>query len=252
MLHFCYSGPPTAPALIRVYGAYGVPLEPEYRVEDIPLLRRGWVIALAHVRGGGELGRQWYANGKGLHKHNSISDFIACSRALLDKGWTNTSKLAATGTSAGGLVVGAALNKCPNLFRAATLHVPFVDPLSAMLDANIPLTTVENTEWGNPLTSKQDYVNIRQYAPYENIPNEQISTSILVTAGARDQRVSVWQPAKWVARLRGRQKHDSKLLFYPYMSSGHFHHHSHSEEDDFMSAFAMRNAFLITEVTDDK
>ncbi|KAI8324922.1 hypothetical protein GQ54DRAFT_239469, partial [Martensiomyces pterosporus] len=177
------SGAP--PTLLRAYGAYGVSLEPEFRLEDIPLLLRGWVVALAHV--------------------SSVKDFLACSRFLLDKGWAAPEQLAATGVSAGGLVVGAALNMNPEYYRAAALHVPFVDPLSAMLSPDLPLTSVEFAEWGNPLTDAAAYSNIRQYAPYDNIKNMvdgKRAPSILVTAGGQDQRVSVWQPAKWVARLR--------------------------------------------------
>ncbi|KAJ2849103.1 hypothetical protein J3B02_003839 [Coemansia erecta] len=262
----------TSPTLIRIYGAYGVSLEPEFRLEDVPLLRRGWTIALAHVRGGGELGRQWYADGKCLNKQNSVSDLLACSRYLLEKNWSVTSKLALTGASAGGLVVGAALNAEPNYFRAATLHVPFVDPLSSMLDPDLPLTGVEVSEWGNPLASSQDYDNISSYAPYDNIEslgsNNKPMPSILVTAGGQDKRVSVWQPAKWVARLRSKAGYaghngSSKLLFLASADAGHFYSHgnngNHSRDRDrdriteshddygYIHAHALRNAFLITE-----
>ncbi|KAJ2024065.1 hypothetical protein IWW57_003878, partial [Coemansia sp. S610] len=258
-------GPPT---LARVYGSYGVSLEPEFRVEDIPLLLRGWVIALAHVRGGGELGREWYSNGKGTNKVNSILDYLSCIRFLLDKGWANSSRVAATGVSAGGLVVGAALNKSPEYFRAAALHVPFVDPLSAMLSPDLPLTGVEISEWGNPLSSSASYATIRSYAPYDNIHqmgSDQRGPSILVTAGGLDQRVPVWQTAKWIARLRsaggyhlrapGGAGRAPKLLFYPQMDAGHFHADASGTEagsdngGDFISAQALRNAFLISELS---
>ncbi|KAJ1990089.1 hypothetical protein GGI25_004027 [Coemansia spiralis] len=258
------------PTLLRVYGAYGVSLEPEFRLEDIPLLLRGWAIALAHVRGGGELGRDWYSKGKGKNKVNSIEDFLACARFLLDKGWSSSESLAIAGVSAGGLVVGAALNIAPEYFRAATLHVPFVDPLSAMLNPDLPLTNVETAEWGNPLASSLDYATIRKYAPYDNI-NHMASAkrlpSILVTAGGQDKRVSIWQPAKWVARLRESSlfhqnavykendiQHFPKLLFYPRMSEGHFHVNNNpsgstsNDNSGFISAHAFRNAFLIREV----
>ncbi|KAJ2099197.1 hypothetical protein GGI09_002911 [Coemansia sp. S100] len=256
------------PTLVRVYGSYGVSLEPEFRLEDVPLLLRGWVIALAHVRGGGELGREWYAAGKGASKINSIADYLSCTRFLLDKGWASSSRLAATGVSAGGLVVGAALNISPEYFRAAALHVPFVDPLSAMLSPDLPLTGVEISEWGNPLSSAASYTTIRKYAPYDNIHDmsgDRPRPSILVTAGGLDQRVSVWQPTKWVARLRSTGGYGMpvpsdtgctpKLLFYPQMNAGHFHADSSESKagadngGDFISAQALRNAFLISETS---
>ncbi|KAJ2746668.1 hypothetical protein GGI20_001169 [Coemansia sp. BCRC 34301] len=259
--------------LVRVYGSYGVSLEPEFRLEDVPLLLRGWVIALAHVRGGGELGREWYSAGKGAHKVNSIADYLSCARFLLDKGWSSSSNLAATGTSAGGLVVGAALNASPEYFRAAALHVPFVDPLSAMLSPDLPLTGVEISEWGNPLSSAAAYATIRDYAPYDNVFKAGIdrpAPSILVTAGGLDRRVSVWQPAKWVARLRSTGRYSQrvssggccvpKLLFYSQLSAGHFHADATEPNADssagadgdggnFISAQAMRIAFLIRETS---
>ncbi|KAJ1965995.1 hypothetical protein GGI12_000369 [Dipsacomyces acuminosporus] len=255
------SGAP--PMLLRVYGAYGVSLEPEFRLEDIPLLLRGWAVALVHVRGGGELGREWYTGGKCAQKINSIKDYLACSRYLLDKGWATTQRLAATGVSAGGLVVGAALNMNPEYFRAAALHVPFVDPLSAMLSPDLPLTSVEFAEWGNPLADKAAYSSIQQYAPYENVRriaggSGGCAPSILVTAGGQDQRVSVWQPAKWVARLRSvggysgpsaaaaTCSHAPKLIFDARMDAGHFHL---SSGGGFVQAQALRNAFLITETS---
>ncbi|KAJ1945538.1 hypothetical protein GGF37_001650 [Kickxella alabastrina] len=260
----------SSPALIRVYGAYGVPLEPEFRLEDIPLLRRGWTIALAHVRGGGELGREWYSSGRGQNKVNSVNDLIACAQYLLDKGWSSENQLAITGVSAGGLVIGAALNAQPTYFRAAALHVPFVDPLSAMLSPDLPLTSVETTEWGNPLTTMADYTCIAQYAPYDNIKNIVVgnkrSPSILVTAGGQDQRVSAWQPAKWVARLRSRGGYSepvsrsdcsaSKLIFSAAMGAGHFHsardngdQGEHNDDGSYINTHALRNAFLISETS---
>ncbi|KAJ2521353.1 hypothetical protein H4217_001450 [Coemansia sp. RSA 1939] len=257
------------PTLLRVYGAYGVSLEPEFRLEDIPLLLRGWTIALAHVRGGSELGREWYFGGKGKNKINSVHDLLACACFLLNREWTTCERLAISGVSAGGLVVGAALSMSPEYFRAATLHVPFVDPLSAMLDPKLPLTSVEVAEWGDPLTSQSDFEAIRQYAPYDNthlLQKAKHVPSVLVTAGGQDKRVSVWQPAKWVARMRdsGRfvpnshsglqtdSHNGSRLLFYPKMNEGHFHANSNqsdsNDEDGFISAHAFRNAFLIDEV----
>ncbi|KAJ2782332.1 hypothetical protein GGI15_002947 [Coemansia interrupta] len=257
-----------SPTLVRVYGAYGVSLEPEFRVEDIPLLRRGWTVVLAHVRGGGELGREWYSSGRGLNKGNSVEDLLACTRFLLDRGISASDRLALTGVSAGGLVVGAALNAQPDYFRAATLHVPFVDPLSAMLDPQLPLTSVETAEWGNPLTNVRDYDSICQYAPYDNIRQNMVASnrrapSILVTAGGQDKRVSAWQPAKWVARLRSRGGYATndtgsndglypKLLLSTSLDAGHFHSRHDGYDIDggsnsYINAHALRNAFLISE-----
>ncbi|KAJ2795856.1 hypothetical protein H4R20_005737, partial [Coemansia guatemalensis] len=255
----------TPPTLIRVYGAYGVSLEPEFRLEDIPLLRRGWVIALAHVRGGGELGREWYAGGKGHNKINSVEDLLSCARFLLEKGWATSGKLAVTGVSAGGLTVAAALNSAPEYFRAASLHVPFVDPLSAMLSPDLPLTSAETAEWGDPIANAADYNAIRRYSPYDNISKmvtARLPPSILVTAGGQDQRVSVWQPAKWVARLRDRGRYselvnadleavEPRLLFIARMDEGHFHSNesdSHDQYGGFIRAHSLRNAFFTREV----
>ncbi|KAJ2768287.1 hypothetical protein IWQ57_003602, partial [Coemansia nantahalensis] len=248
------------PTLIRVYGSYGVSLEPEFRPEDVPLLQRGWAIALAHVRGGGDLGREWYASGKGRNKANAIRDLLACTRHLLERGWSAPERLAITGVSAGGLVVGAALNMSPEYYRAAALHVPFTDPLTAMLDPDLPLTGVETAEWGNPAASAADYAAMREYAPYDNIREAAAlhnGPSILVTAGGQDQRVSIWQPAKWVARLRSRGGYSAavpagescraKLLFVPRMEEGHFH--ADNDDGGSVAAYSLRNAFLISEVT---
>ncbi|PIA17346.1 hypothetical protein COEREDRAFT_41146 [Coemansia reversa NRRL 1564] len=256
----------TPPTLIRVYGAYGVSLEPEFRLEDIPLLRRGWIIALAHVRGGGELGREWYVGGKGHNKINSVNDLLSCAQFLLEKGWTTPEKLAVTGVSAGGLTAAAALNSAPEYFRAASLHVPFVDPLSAMLCPDLPLTGAETAEWGNPISSVADYTAIQKYSPYDNIGNMMatgLAPSILVTAGGQDQRVSVWQPAKWVARLRDRGGYSknvstnskatlARVLFVTRMEEGHFHSKessSYDESDGFVRAHSLRNAFLTRELS---
>ncbi|KAJ2783284.1 hypothetical protein H4R18_001803 [Coemansia javaensis] len=238
------------PTLVRVYGAYGVSLEPEFRLEDVPLLRRGWAIALAHVRGGGELGREWYAAGRGRNKINTVTDLLSCARLLLDRGWAAPERLAVTGVSAGGLAAGAALNMAPECFRAATLHVPFLDPLTAMLSPDLPLTGVETAEWGDPRASAADYAAIRAYAPYDCIVGPAATArrpAVLVTAGGRDQRVAAWQPAKWVARMRSRGGYSTpgaRLVFVPRMDEGHFH----SDGAGSIGAHSLRNAFLIAEV----
>ncbi|KAJ1738765.1 hypothetical protein LPJ58_007181, partial [Coemansia sp. RSA 1591] len=212
--------------------------------------------------GGGELGREWYAGGKGKNKSNSVTDLLSCAQFLLEKGWATPERLAITGVSAGGLVVGAALNRSPEYFRAAALHVPFVDPLSAMLSPDLPLTRVETAEWGAPATDPADYATIRSYAPYDNIRRmgaDSQMPSILVTAGGLDQRVSVWQPAKWVALLREQGGYAdsataSKLLFLPTMNKGHFYSESGNTTGDyagngFANAHSLVNAFFITQVS---
>ncbi|ORX88834.1 prolyl oligopeptidase [Basidiobolus meristosporus CBS 931.73] len=196
------------PVQLHVYGAYGANLEPVFRIETFPLLDRGWIIGLAHVRGGGELGRNWYEDGKLMRKHNSFNDFVAATEHLIHEGYTSPKLMTAIAASAGGLVLGTVLNRRPDLFRAMILRVPFVDPLSCMLNPNLPLTQVEYTEWGNPLETARVYQYLSDYAPYDNIPVESPQLSdmpaILVTTGLRDQRVPPWQPLKWTARLRSR------------------------------------------------
>ncbi|KAJ1984339.1 hypothetical protein H4R34_000714 [Dimargaris verticillata] len=207
------------PTLLHAYGAYGTSMEMEFRPEMLPLLERGWIVALAHVRGGSDMGRHWYLDGKLEHKPNSIRDLIAVSEWLIGRKYTNSQKLAVTGTSAGGLVVGAAINQRPELYRAALLDVPFVDVVSTMINPDLPLTQVEYLEWGNPSESRQDYERMRSYSPYDNVPQvvhdaPSSSTidnpltnicrwpSIMVTAGMKDQRVLYWQTLKWAAKLR--------------------------------------------------
>ncbi|KAJ2675410.1 hypothetical protein IWW42_001196 [Coemansia sp. RSA 1085] len=200
-------------------------------------------VDLAHG-GGSELGREWYSAGKGQNKSNSVSDLLHCAQSLLERGWTTPEKLAVAGISAGGLVVGAALNRSPEYFRAAALHVPFVDPLSAMLNPDLPLTKVETAEWGNPATSVSDYKTIQSYAPYDNIRNARSDRpSILVTAGGLDQRVSVWQPAKWVARLRDRGGYSSatgaQLLFFPRRNEGHFYSEANRDDGGYIKVHSL-------------
>ncbi|CAG8617836.1 1270_t:CDS:10 [Paraglomus brasilianum] len=206
------------PLLLRTYGAYGSPTEPDFQIEHLPLVERDWIIALAHVRGGGELGHVWYENGRAMKKKNTFIDIITVAEYLIRSGYSSKSRMTAIGASAGGLALGSVLNARPDLFRAVILRVPFLDPLSSMLNPSIPLTRLEYDEWGNPKESEAAYRYIESYAPYDNIPyhlttpnnvtttgNAQKTTypapSILVTAGMRDQRVAYWQPLKWVARV---------------------------------------------------
>ncbi|KAJ1930671.1 hypothetical protein IWQ60_000068 [Tieghemiomyces parasiticus] len=206
----------TNPLLLHAYGAYGTSMEVEFRPEMLPLLERGWIVALAHVRGGSDLGRQWYLDGKLDKKTNSIRDLLAVADWLVDRKYTSPAKQAVTGTSAGGLVVGAAINQRPDLFRAALLHVPFVDVVNTMINPDLPLTQVEYLEWGNPSDDREVYQLMKSYSPYENIPRltpqaqgddaarypAQNWPSVMATVGMRDQRVMYWQTLKWAAKLR--------------------------------------------------
>jgi oligopeptidase B len=201
----------TNPTLLVAYGAYGHNLEADFTLEHLSLLERGWVIALAHVRGGGELGLRWYEDGKQLHKRNSFDDYTACARFLIERGVTSPEWLAGKGASAGGLIMGVVANEHPELFRALVMKVPFVDILETMSDPTLPLTVHEYDEWGNPNAGYgddaaaaivRDY--IRSYAPCENVRvnGKSAFPSILVTGSMNDQRVQYWEPVKWIWKLR--------------------------------------------------
>jgi oligopeptidase B len=184
------------------------------------LLDRGFVYGIAHIRGGGELGKQWHDDGKLLHKKNTFSDFIACAEHLIALKYTSADRLAILGGSAGGLLIGAVLNMRPDLFHTAIAKVPFVDVLTTMLDPSLPLTIVEYEEWGNP-EDKQFYDYIRTYSPYDNLEPKSYPT-LLITGGLNDPRVSYWEPAKWAARLRALKTDVNVLLLKTNMGTGHF------------------------------
>jgi oligopeptidase B len=192
-----------APCVLWGYGAYEASTDPWFSAARLSLLDRGVVFAIAHVRGGGEMGRRWYEDGKFGNKVNSFTDFVACARHLVATGRTAPEQLAARGGSAGGLLVGAVANLAPELFRAIAAQVPFVDPLNTLLDPTLPLTVVEWEEWGNPVDDEQAYRWIKGYSPYENVRSATYP-AILATAGLNDPRVGFHEPAKWVARLRDR------------------------------------------------
>jgi oligopeptidase B len=191
------------PLVLYGYGAYEASMDPWFSIARLSLLDRGVVFALAHVRGGGELGRRWYTDGKFGAKTNSFDDFVSCARHLIDTGRTAPDRLAARGGSAGGLLVGAVANQAPELFRAVVAEVPFVDPLTTMLDPTLPLTVIEWEEWGDPLGDPEAYGWLAGYSPYENV-GEGRYPAVLATAGLSDPRVGYHEPAKWVARLRDR------------------------------------------------
>ncbi|MEA9995974.1 S9 family peptidase [Pseudomonas sp. 10B1] len=207
------------PLYLYGYGAYGESLDPWFSHSRLSLLDRGIAFAIAHVRGGGELGEAWYRSGKQEHKQNTFGDFIACAEHLIDNGLTSAEQLMISGGSAGGLLIGAVLNQRPELFKAAIAEVPFVDVLNTMLDPDLPLTVTEYDEWGNPQDADV-YARIKGYAPYENI-RAQCYPATLVIAGYNDSRVQYWEAAKWVAKLRATKTDDNLLLLKTELDAGH-------------------------------
>ncbi|EHD21827.1 MULTISPECIES: S9 family peptidase [Brenneria] len=207
------------PILVYGYGAYGSSMDADFSVSRLSLLDRGFVFALTHIRGGGELGQQWYDDGRLLNKMHSFTDFIDVSQALADKGYGDRQKMFAMGGSAGGLLMGAVVNFAPDLFKGVVAQVPFVDVLTTMLDESIPLTTGEYEEWGNP-NDRRYYDYIRQYSPYDGV-TAQGYPHMLVTTGLHDSQVQYWEPAKWVAKLREIKTDQRFLLLYTDMDAGH-------------------------------
>ncbi|MCX8960030.1 oligopeptidase B [Erwinia psidii] len=207
------------PMLVYGYGAYGSSMDADFSASRLSLLDRGFVFALAHIRGGGELGQQWYEDGKLLNKMNTFYDFIDVTDALVKQGYGDPQKLYAMGGSAGGLLMGAVVNMAPSCFHGIVAQVPFVDVLTTMLDESIPLTTGEYDEWGNP-ADEQFYRYIRQYSPCDCI-TAQPYPHMLVTTGLHDSQVQYWEPAKWVAKLRDVKTDDNLLILKTDMDSGH-------------------------------
>ncbi len=208
-----------APALLYGYGSYEHCIDPRFSPARLSLLDRGFVYAIAHVRGGGEMGRSWYLDGKLEHKSNTFTDFIACARYLIEHGWTAPDRLVARGGSAGGLLMGAVANMAPELFHAIVAEVPFVDCLTTMLDPTLPLTAIEWEEWGNPLKDPSAYDWIAGYSPYDNVTSWTLP-HLLVLAGLNDPRVAYWEPVKWVAKIRAVQP-GSDVALRIAMGSGH-------------------------------
>jgi oligopeptidase B len=201
------------------YGAYGITIDPSFSSHMLSLLDRGFVYAIAHVRGSEMLGRTWYEQGKMQHKQNSFNDFIDVTRLLVKEQYGAADKVFASGGSAGGLLMGAVVNQAPELYKGIDCAVPFLDVLTTMLDESIPLTTNEYDEWGNP-NNKDEYEWIKAYSPYDNI-SAQGYPNILVTTGFSDSQVQYWEPMKWVAKLREYKTDDNLLLFKTDMDSGH-------------------------------
>ena len=207
------------PLLLYAYGSYGSTIDPYFSTVRLSLLDRGFIFAIAHIRGGEYLGRQWYEDGKLFNKKNTFSDFVDCSKYLIENKYTSAKHHYAMGGSAGGLLMGAVINLAPELYNGVVAQVPFVDVVTTMLDDSIPLTTGEYDEWGNP-NEKNYYEYMKSYSPYDNITNK-LYPNILVTTGLHDSQVQYWEPAKWVARLRSQNKNTSQLYLKTNMEAGH-------------------------------
>ena len=228
------------PLLQYGYGSYGNTIDPYFSSLRLSLLDRGFVFAIAHVRGGEYLGRSWYENGRQLAKKNTFTDFIACSKFLIDKSYTSPEHLYAMGGSAGGLLMGAVMNMAPELYKGVVAAVPFVDVVTTMLDDSIPLTTGEYDEWGNP-NDETYYHYIKSYSPYDNV-KPLVYPNTLVTTGLHDSQVQYWEPAKWVAKLRDVQQGDNLILLHTNMDAGHG---GASGRFEALKEVAMEYAFLL-------
>jgi oligopeptidase B len=202
------------------YGAYGIAIPPSFSANRLSLLDRGFAYAIAHIRGGDDLGYQWYLDGKLEKRTNSFNDFVDVARGLIAAGWASAGNISTSGGSAGGELMGAVINSDPGLWRAVVADVPFVDVLNTMLDETLPLTPGEWPEWGNPITDKAAFEHIRSYSPYDNV-TAQAYPPLLITAGLNDPRVTYWEPAKWAAKLRATKTDANILLLKTNMGAGH-------------------------------
>jgi len=209
----------SAPALIYAYGAYGISIDPWFQSSIISLLDRGFVYLIAHVRGGEEMGRAWYENGRLMNKENTFTDFIDVTRDLQEKAVIDPNRTYAMGGSAGGLLMGVLVNRVPELYHGVVAQVPFVDIVTSMLDESLPLTTGEFTQWGNPV-NKDDYEYMLSYSPYDQVSAHDYP-NMMVTTGLHDSMVQYFEPAKWVARLRDRRTDSNKLIMHINMDAGH-------------------------------
>jgi len=219
----CRAGLPrdgSAPFVLYGYGSYEASIDPGFSIPRLSLLDRGFGYAMAHIRGGGELGRRWYDDGKMLNKINTFTDFVACARHLASEGWTSPPRLVARGGSAGGLLVGAALNIAPDAFGAVVAQVPFVDALTSILDPSLPLTVTEWEEWGDPLHDPGVYRYMKSYSPYENVATDRDYPPVLAVTSLNDTRVLYTEPAKWIARLQAEAR-GGPFLLRTEMAAGH-------------------------------
>jgi oligopeptidase B len=231
------------PLLLYAYGSYGVTMEPTFNSSVLSLVDRGFTYAIAHIRGGQEMGRQWYDDGKMLRKKNTFNDFVDVAEYLVKNRYTNARKLVANGGSAGGLLMGAVANMRPDLFRAVVADVPFVDVINTMLDASLPLTAQEWEQWGNPRV-KEQYTYMRTYSPYDNVERKAYPW-LLVTTSLNDSQVMYWEPAKWVAKLRAMKTDTNPLYFKTNMAGGHG---GSSGRYDRLREAAFRYAFMLDAV----
>ena len=210
----------SAPLHLYSYGAYGYAVPPSFSTTRLSLVDRGFVYAIAHIRGGDDLGRNWYLQGKLMQRTNTFNDFVDVAKGLIAKGYTSKGRITASGGSAGGELMGAIVNSDPDLWGAIVAHVPFVDVLNTMQDESLPLTPGEWPEWGNPITDKAAFEFIRSYSPYDNV-KAQDYPPMLITGGLNDPRVTYWEPAKWAAKLRATKTDDNILLLKTNMGAGH-------------------------------
>lgn len=230
-----------APLLLYAYGSYGHSMDAAFSSNNLSLLNRGFVYAIAHIRGGQEMGRAWYEDGKLMKKMNTFTDFIDCGKFLIDQKFTSTDHLYAQGGSAGGLLMGAIINLQPDMWHGIIAQVPFVDVVNTMLDESIPLTTNEFDEWGNP--KKEDaYKYMKSYSPYENI-EKKAYPNMLVTTGLHDSQVQYFEPAKWVAKLRANKTDKNVLLLKTDMDFGHG---GASGRFDYLKDIALNYSFLFS------
>lgn len=230
-----------SPLLLYAYGSYGSSMDATFSSDNLSLLDRGFVYAIAHIRGGQELGRQWYLDGKMLNKKNTFYDFIDCAKFLIDEKYTSLGHVYANGGSAGGLLMGAITNLAPELWNGVVAEVPFVDVVTTMSDPTIPLTTNEYDEWGNP-ANKDEYFYMKSYSPYDNVENKNYP-NLLVTTGLYDSQVQYFEPAKWVARLREKKTDNNILLLKTNMNAGHG---GASGRFDYLKEVALQFAFIFS------
>ena len=233
----------SAPLLLYGYGSYGHSIAVNFSSNRVSLLDRAVIFAVAHIRGGGELGKPWHDAGRLRHKRNTFTDFIAAAEHLIAERYSNSQKLIIEGGSAGGLLMGAVANMRPNLFRMVINHVPFVDVLNTMLDASLPLTVGEYEEWGDPRIA-EDYFYMKSYCPYTNLAAKAYPT-MLVKTGLNDSQVMYWEPAKYVAKLRTLKTDTNTLLFKTNMGAGHG---GASGRYDYLREIALDYAFLLNEL----
>jgi oligopeptidase B len=231
----------STPLLLYGYGSYGISIPVAFSSNRLSLLGRGVTFAIAHIRGGGDLGKPWHDAGRMHKKMNTFTDFIACAEFLMGRGYTSREKLIIEGGSAGGLLMGAVANLRPELFHAVISHVPFVDVLNTMLDASLPLTVGEYEEWGNPQVP-DDYFYMKDYCPYTNLQAKSYPTMLLKT-GLNDSQVMYWEPAKYVAKMRTLKTDENLLLLKTNMGAGHG---GASGRYDYLREIALDYAFLLT------